>query len=297
MRHTVNFKVNFFKVVMPDHGQNTFSDVLRFCKQWDDDADKRNHNLLPNIVRLQRLEENANFWTGEMLWIDMTQTALRASREGDIDPVELAQNQGIANRTGFLYDPDLNSLLLESSVPGVTRGRFRKFYGRLERVNGEIELPPILTKDAYENLSDINRVTKFKVKIAGGVSGDVLGNGDTAFSRSMEIAKEMDAPQMELVISVGRAWRNDEINRSTVMSYVKDAIGLSDQNIVSFDSLNLIGRNVDEERKELNFIQEKMQYSTEVEPGPDRTIPYGKRNGAIIEAYEENRPDLYKMYG
>lgn len=297
MHHTVNFKVNFFRVLMPDHGNNTFDDILSFCGSWNDDADKRNYNLIPNIVRLQRLEENVDHWSGEMLWIDMTQTALRASPDGDIDPVELAKDQGIADRTGFLYDPEVNTLLLESSVPGVTRGRFRRFYGRLNRVKGEIELPPILTKDAYENINDINRVTKFKVKIAGGVNGDILDGDKTAVGRSIDIANKMDAPQLELVISVGRAWRNDELNRNSVIEYVKDAIGLSDQEIVSFDSLNLVGRDVDEERKELNFIRDRMKYSTEIQPDPDRTIPYGKRSGALLEAYEENKSEIYEMYG
>ena len=296
MLRAVDFKVNFFKVTTPSPNSN-FGKILDFCSQWDEDADKRNHNRVPNIVRLQELIHDSGVWIGDMLWIDMTETALRADRQGDVDPVKLAQDQGIADTTAFLYDPKLNCLLLESSRPGVTKGRFRKFYSRLNRVKGEIELPTILTADAYQNMSNLNRVTKLAVKIAGGVNGQVVKDSERPVKSGLEIAEALDAPELTLEISVGRAWRNDELNRSNVMTFVKDALSLSDNDDVRFDSMEVVGRNRREEREEINLIKDKMQYEEEIQPNSDRTIPFNKRANAIENAYRDKKSDLNNLFG
>jgi hypothetical protein len=300
--NTVPFRADYFRVQLSAANPGSFEDLLEHCANWPAEADERNLNETVFILRLQELHKDGPLWCGDMLYIDMTQTSLKADIRGKIDPVKLLQDEGIAKAAAFLYDPQLNVLALESQHVGPTRRRVIGFFERSTPVLGEIHLEPILRLDAYKRFTELQDVTTFQVKVAGGIRGAALEDAEDSVRGTLELAKELDAPTIEIKVSVGRSWRSDSISKAGVFNYVKSALSLNsrsedESDSVRFDRLEASGLKEDGQMDHIDLIKERMRDQDELAPDNKRVISYERRLGMLQSMYDGRVDELSDIFG
>lgn len=283
---------------MPATADVNFGRLLRDCTTWGPNHEDRVHEMGDtDAIRLHNLKLTEGLWRGNLVRIYYDRTAQRADANGTLDPVSLDDHQGIGNDTAFLYDPETRILVLESNRSGVTKGRFRDYFSRLPDVNGEIQIDPVIRPDAVERFREgVVRVTRFDVKIAGITGGDSLRDDDEALGNLINTASALDSPSLNASFSVGRQWRNSDLNLNRIRSQLNQWLNRdSSDEGATIEKLEMHGRDQDEEKRVIDLVEDLLKDSKEVTTNSERVVTYKERIRALSNSFFSHRAGLRSL--
>lgn len=293
----MDFTVDYYRVQTPEG--TTFVDALEECSLYERFSEELRLFGLGNFIRLEQLSHDGACWEGDLVRSIMDRTAMRVPMEAPTRPIKLGEDEGLGKQVAFLYDSDLSVLALQKNRRGATPSRFAQYFNRFMGTSGKVELHPILSRQAMENFDEMARHTKLHIKVAGGHRGEV-GTGNTSFQRMMQVAEDMGSPNLKMTLSVGRQWRDEQLNGGAVRSFVQDVIKKftgDDEPEAEVEKIVIDGRNPNEEKIEVDLIEDRMTDSAGMPTNDDRAPAYALRRKLIEQFFNNRRSELESMFG
>lgn len=288
----VKMKVDFYQVVLPDACPRTFKDICHTASNLV--GRHRNATLWDAVFRLHKMTIDDNgLIEGDLVRVKMDVVPVICDLDGKLESINLEDEQGVAEQTAFLFDPNTRILLLQRNRSGVGVNAFTGYFGQKGSVEDPIELRPVIKGKTMQRLARFHEVRKIHVVVAKPVGTKVAQDGGSlgAFLDTMDSLK---APRMEFDLSMGRE-RSGGMVLGKAMEFIKSAFsrGTSEGTLVK---LVVSGKNENEHKEILDILQDRVVFEVEVDPDRERRLRYAVRRDALQKAWTE-RQDEVQLYG
>lgn len=293
-------KIDFYQPETQDDGA-PLKDLLLAIERTKLAA--RNVRLKDGAFRIQRLhfwDEHRECTEGDLVRIRLDEPAAIASLDGEIEAVALDESRGICETTAFLYDASRNMLLLQRTKIGVSSGRFAAYLSS-KSANGEtFHLTPVVRPEVIAKLNSFDRIRKFRVKVARPADLSELKNAAPSVARGLEIAREFEAPVMDLVLQA--EGRESSLSVESVIEHARNLLGYSDANKDAVRALSVSGKDEDDDTSSvevLDLLDCRFYKSASVTGVHSPDSYYEARRDALREAWLDSRAELrsYKVPG
>jgi hypothetical protein len=254
---------------------------IRFCTFGNDD-----------YIRLYKLSKTGSLYAGDFVRIRTRDIPVRAGLVGEPVEFELDEDQGVGERTAFLYDPRLKVLALQRNRMGLSTGGFEWF---VDQVGAEsIRLAPVLATDGIRRLQDLRKVSTIEVKFAGVRDPDKFTkSGDVAVSTMGGLIKQIGANSASFYLSTGRTGYS--LNVAGVKKVARDLMDLAlDRDVTK---VAVSGMNEDGQRDSLDLMKLRLTVRANNVGDPNsRQVDYIYRHQAVKAAYEASLSQLTEMF-
>lgn len=255
-----------------------------------------------NIIRLQNMEtlllNGQHVIIGELVKIRMDNIPPAISISGEETALPLTSDQGLAERTMFLFDPSLNILCYQANRYAVSLSRFlwllkqglKKHYDR-EDINPDAIV--ILERDAFEKVNKMSVIRKLSVGIAIPKNGAAYVSDHGALKALAKIADSTDGTHANIEISSGRSPKGLKLHE--IIDIVQKALHIKAQDDEQVKKLSIWGKDSNDARLQIDLLQYRLQdYRDVLYTG--RSIPLHASRESIISAYEKQRPNLVAQF-
>lgn len=250
------FTADFWQVRDPDGDHFDLSAVCEACskKPFGNRTMDRGADL---VDYLAHSESNGTESHGVIARIRKRNWPERVNLQtGELKPLGLGKNEAIAEEVSFLYDSKLkvlatqrHRLLRASSIPDL-----------LNHIEGAtFTLEPVLREDAWQRFNKMTHIGSIGLKLSPSAHNPDFSEVIPSMSKLLdEAADNMNVVDVGLHLSVGRTRK--ELIRNTVRKLVSS---LRDDKSVR--TLAVRGRINDEAAEIVDFIRDRLVFSTEVE--------------------------------
>lgn len=157
-------------------------------------------------VRIERFEERGDYVFGELNRIQ-TQNAPPFSTPDGLEAMQLAGGRGIGHMAAFQYHRPTRILLLQRNIQGVTPTRLATYVAALNP-GSFFTFATLLRGDGWARVQQGN-VRKLAIGFASPTDLALLEReGVSGMQSANELARTFRAPQIEIILSVGRSRRD-----------------------------------------------------------------------------------------
>ncbi len=284
-RHTQKLNIDFFQVGSSGGGKTAFRNALieaarvpgrhRACLVWGE------------MVGLFEIRRDQHLFEGEVARIRMTDTPSIGSHDCVLNEIELTEDQGIAERSAFLFDSTSGVLAIHARREAVSASRLGGYCDVYVRnTEDRFEVNPLLRQDAEQKLRSMNIIKKINVQYTRNADGG-FANPDQATQSFARTVRTLGASTMDVAISSGKG-NEPRLSFDSAAALVSTALRGRGEAV---EKLVVTGRNAADERLVLDLLESRLRATKPVE-FRDRSASYEQRRRAIREAYEEFLPIL-----
>lgn len=274
-------------------------EILRTAAGLPDD-ESRTRDIGGVPFRLQQLTQGGRYRDGDMARIRMDDVPPIISRSGEVDEVELDDDEGLGEETAFRYDTQTHVLAIQVNRAGVSAAKWAKFFEAVLGVEEAIVPTVVVNPNAADEIARLDVVRKIHVRYAGNTDARTViaaGAGGTV-AQIERLART--APVFELTLGMGRERGSGfpireakAFIRGTFNWLMERAAGDATTN----ERLDVVGTFDDESHAEFNLLEYIMRETVEVEIDADsKRMLYGSRHGGIEEAWGRRRAALEGMF-
>ena len=158
---------------------------------------------------------------GDMVRIRMDDVPRKANINGDIQDIDLNDDEGIGEETAFLYSPSTNTLLLQRNRHGISPSLFASYFKQKSNVQFTY-LDPILRTDVFDRLRLMNVIKTFNVKMAGVTNPEYYKGVVNGINSIIDLKETYSAPDITVKMSMGK--RGGSLSLEQVMSTIRDLL-------------------------------------------------------------------------
>lgn len=209
---------------------------------------------------------------------------------GDVTPLDLLANEGVAEKVHFLFDRQLQVFLAQ-------RNRFMRAGAVIDLICevldlrlDTVDLQPKLRQDAWNRFNRMDRIGKLELKLRGPEHHPDFSQTIPSMNRFLDDAGEtINAHSVTLTMSMERARReslNVPVTRRLVQA-ARRAIG-RDREV---EKLVVSGGTADAGSEIVDFIRDRLVFLGEV-PYDGRHLDGNQCRQLLRRALEEHRPYL-----
>jgi hypothetical protein len=226
-------------------------------------------------------------YEGEIARLRMTETPAIGSLSGEIAELRLDADQGLAERTAFLFDTANQILAIHSVREAVSPGRLAGFCDVVEASTDGFIFEPVLRTDTLSDFNHLEAIRKVEVKIAR------VGLAAKAPSPAISSVKEylklnevagLEAETMTITLGMGHERRRGMVMDST-RSFIRGLLDHKDE--LSVETLIVSGKEAGDEAVVLDLLRGRVRSEVVIEVR-GRTASYNQRQDAVKRAYKEN---------
>lgn len=134
-------KIDFFSVAIDS--SSDLEIILKNLHALPPDSEKRNEEINDDWIRLARGKVSADGYLGDMMRISMAPAGFRANLAGEIVPVNLNKDEGMAECSAFYFDFESSILVLQRNSKAVSSSQLSRYFQQIGDVDGEVEIRPI----------------------------------------------------------------------------------------------------------------------------------------------------------
>lgn len=209
-------------------------------------------------------------------------------------PLPLADHQGIAFSTSFLYDPSVRIVMIESVQNGIGIHLLCSFLNRNFKIP-RIEPSIVINPSKLQEFLSMTVVSKFQVRIAKLQSGTIFSTKkNTALGKIIHSADETNTDYVDYALT---ARRSSTLKKSRILMLLKSFLKYEDTQEVQ--KLVVTGKeNEDAESDTINFIEQKLRdYITVERHRLISSFEINDRYEKLLEVYHNHKPSLnvYKI--
>jgi len=247
-----------------------------------------------NVNWAYQLERDGQYYKGDIVRVDMERGATKAEVLGDLEPVKLSEGEGMGYRTAFLYDPQLNTLVLQATRRGITPSRFAFFFNVFSDASQDIELLPYMRQDGMDRLNRLEKAHVFSVKIGNtGTAASLQNTGHSAKQKIEGLAEHVEAPKMEIRFTCGRQWRSENLDLDAIRNSIAEFITPDGE--IEAEEIRINGRGPDDQSEKIRLVEEHFRDEMSVEPGNFRILPYQARVQNLEASYRRNQGAIREL--
>jgi len=291
---TRDFIVEFKRVRLDKSVKRSFDELLAYCAGINRSDPKRHRVAGTKVIALRTIMKRGGIWYGDFYGIATHDLPDKVSFIGDVEPIDLKEDQGIGKGVAFMFDPTLDIIVYQREAHAASIAAMREFFRERLTDFGEIGLDFdfVLSRDAMEKLDKMPRFSKMRFKVAGGQSGDVIANQDRAIRDALTWCKEAQAATIDVEVSVGRQKRS--LDRSLIDQLLGALGGKLPPNDVQ--KAVVTGEMLDSGMETIDFIEERLR-DTHVVQATRRALDLQQRQGYLRKSYRKYRAEIANMFG
>lgn len=291
MQNSVNVTVEFWQVKMPA-GIN-LETVLQEIENLPDNEQRNVTKANSQPVRMTRIQQNGAVWSGDMVKIRMDYLPSKASIKGDLEPLELEDDEGIGEENAFIFHPTYNVLLMQRNRHGVSASLFAYYISRqltqLMNITESVEFLPVVRPEGVDKLDKFFEIKKFDVGFA--YSGSMK---DTIESDSVNagilMLENLQSLHGSFIFSMGR--KRGGMSVKEVIKAIK-ALYSSEQ----VTKLKITGHSSDspEESSEFDVLEYRLKFKGVLLTNERRELTYEQRSNLISQAMREKDIEIKQI--
>jgi hypothetical protein len=211
----------FFRVVKPEVAAPNTDTVLR--NLHDRDLAARAITVDEGVViRLERLEPDPNYLSGEFCRIQKSNIPPTADDDG-LTPTVLAEGKGLGHLAAFRYHIPTQIMLLQINQQCATSNRVSLYLGLAEGKPLYL-LEPILRADVFKRMKKAE-IKAFTVKVAEPQKLEALDDPATsAFKGTRATAKAFNAREIEITVYAGPKKKKEKVRPRLYQLAVRNAL-------------------------------------------------------------------------
>jgi len=287
---TRDLKIDFFQINVPS-GAEPFGKILQTA--FSRPIAKRNKHMGEYYVRLQRLSHAGEIFEGDMVRLRMDILPDKGTLEGDVSPLDLGDNQGIAESCAFIYHVPTSALAFQRNRGGVSAIVMALYFSDMTGMVSPIEINPVLRLDQYEQLASMEVVRKFDFKFAGLKNSSLFRGHGKDMETLLTLIEEFQSPHASISLSMGHS----PGGMSARLKKLAETLGLiakQSDNVVQ--QAQITGVDEDGETKTVDMVFDAMTEPIPVTTAKRRRLPYQTRREAVAVAFQRRKTDLVKMF-
>jgi hypothetical protein len=285
-------RVDFYQVNIPESNL-LFKNIIQQVSEIPDDS-SRTTNVYGFSVRLQNISRQLEFWRGDLVRIRMDELPTIVSLEGDVEPIDLEDDEGIGEETAFLYHIPTNVLMLQRNRYGVSASRLARYFQVMSGEINKICFDPILKGDVMLRLAKMRDITKFELRVAGVDDLSYLKNEDRGVEEVLNIRETFNSPNISLTVSVGN--RNESLSVEGIKRTANNLFNFAARGRSTVKKIEVSGCNDDDQKEVFDLLEYWMRESVDIKPVDARILSYQERMQAIEEAWTRKKDELTLMF-
>jgi hypothetical protein len=300
---TKKVKIEFYRIEIQGRQNIEFEQILNRTTNISNENRVKTVHGVPVRLHQSIQDVDNDFWDGEMVRIRMQDLPSKASLDGDLTELELGPEEGIGERTAFLYHPPTQVLLLERTQAGVSASSFARYFEEIAGIE-EIEVNPVLNVGAIEKMRQMREISKLEVRIAGLENpGIIMGQEDTSVHEAIKIARQFRAPRINIDVSMGHH-RGRFLNKENVIATVMELLRINEiahtsSSTRSRQRTNMIKitGSLDEDRSRaiVDLINDQRKHEINV-TWQGRTIGYEERRDGLRNVWRTYQGEITSLY-
>jgi hypothetical protein len=302
------FLIDFYRLEVPE-GLSPFEEILEWVMALP--TEQRTHKFASAPIRLQSASsrqdaDQKGFWHGELVKIRMIEPPIKASLAGNLEDIPLKDDEGIGERTAFLYHPSTRVLLLHKTLAGVSITSFLLYFQKIKGMQAEMSADPVLNLDAMRRLENFGVIQKIDLRVAGLENLSVFEQDDKAIGDVVNnLSKKFQAPFISITASMGG--KKGGLNMDAVLEYVKKFQRFSSSQKNSADDkstpttrvMRITGKDSEDSKNSavVDLLQDCMREKIKVADNTKRkNLTYAERKECLEEAWGKRKNEIAKMF-
>lgn len=282
---TKKIKFDFFSIEAPDN-----TDIVQAIDNTVPGNIGYPVKYKGNYVRFENYRCQGTLRIGcvSKLNMDDLPSKARVTQPG-VEPLNLADDEGVASLTSFVISPQFNVLVLQRNFQGVRAGSFVHLLESLTNISG-IGLNLIFEVDALQKLNRMNYFSKYILKIANPSSPEDYR--EVSVKEAAKLARYFDARTVKFELGIGPGPSKGFLAINSVKESIIKILKIADTDNLNLESLIIRGKEFDDEKMStLDLLKQRLVYEADV-PFLNRTIPPTELERAAWEAFEKKEMDL-----
>jgi hypothetical protein len=282
-------KYDFFKLSIPGYDEKNVANIFGHKPEYYDKI----VNGEGTEIHYHFLRNNDYLISGSLLNNHMVN--IPGSFDGSkkqLARLPLTERQGLAYVTAFVFDRELNILMLQSTKNGVTLKGFCHFF-ELNCNIPEINTSIVLDPNKLDKYNSLTSISKINIKIARINSGSHFDGRDKSLNELNRLADETDTNHLEYILLAER-------KKSLKISKIKEIVRniLAKKNNEHLEKLIISGKEEgDRGNSIIDLMHAKMQTSLDFTLSRNSDIFVIATTLDRMETeYNRHRPILLKTY-
>jgi hypothetical protein len=251
-------------------------------------------------IRLHRLTshvvERQSALVGEVVRIRMGNIPPIMGVEGTETEIALTDNQGLAERTGFVYAPSLQVLCYHHNRQGVSVTKFLNLLAGALRYLGHddlhIQASIVLEPNAWEKVEAMTRIRKFEIGLATPTNGGAFREYPGPLSELSRIRNTTHAARVRVTVSMGR--KRGALDKANILEQITSALQIRSQAAELVTRLYVSGGD-DEVVDDIDLLKYKLITKDSMEYG-GRSITSAELERLCLSAFRKRRALLEAQF-
>jgi len=286
-------KIDFFSVEIDS--SSDLEIILKNLHSLPSDSGKRNEEINDDWIRLARGKLSEGGYLGDMMRISMAPAGFRANLAGEIVPVNLNKDEGMAECSAFYYDFESSILVLQRNSKAVTSSQLSRYFKRVADVDGEVEIQPILRPTDIMKMKALPVIRKIHIASSIVDAMTTMDNIDGNTRQIILTAAQAESPGIELIMKSARekgATLNQAVAAETVESWLKIHEYLSDDEDEVVKKIVVTGKDESGTTAEFDLLKDRMFTFMSFDWVPDDAELWKTRSDKIQQAWDLNKANL-----
>lgn len=288
--------IEFFRLSISGAGDATFTDIFEPTSKLP--VSNRIFYIDGIPIWLLESKVSEQFIQGDMVRLRMTDLPNKGKLSGDIDDLNLQDDEGISEQSAFFYHKATKVLLFQRVKEGIDIGQFCNYFSERKGSTGIVIGEAILEEDAMKKFEGFKEIRQFELKVANLESIEIYEDPDAAVEELLDINKELNSTTMDVTFSIGRK-RKNFLNKVKVLSMANDLVKRYTSHNSAVRKLNVVGLSDKDKYIFLDLLGTRMKGKIKVNYSKDernRNIPFDARIDAIKDLWAEKQAELFKMF-
>jgi hypothetical protein len=288
-------RADFFRVNVQDF-EGDFSTLLERVVSLPDNDESRVVEIRQVPFRLQSSVNTQGIWEGELVRIRMTDVPVVASLTGELEQLELEDDEGIGEETAFLYHQRTRVLILQRNRLGVSAANFARYFSKLLQLDATIFCDPILAGDAFQRLKEMRLIKKFELRVSGIDKMNIFSDKKLGVEEVIALQDKFCAPNISIELSVGNR-RDISLIADRIKQTAKSFLGFSNDHDGQVRKIEISGKYEDNGPTEvIDLLEYWIREEIPIDPANSRFISYSERLAALYKAWDKRSSELLSIF-
>jgi hypothetical protein len=287
--------IDFYRVVIPP-GAPSFESFLTGAGDLPAD-DARTLTVRGAPMRLQELSSTEVRYEGDMIRIRMEEVPDRASLDGDVEPFDLEDDEGMGEHTAFLYYVPYKLLVVQRNRFAVSASALIAYIDQATGFNGPTVLEVVVEPETMAQFGRLMEVRQFEVSVAGIHNPATVRqhNPGVGVRKMTELLHAFESPSARLYFSMGHESGSLPLGR--VRDTARRLMRLDRDTPANVRKIEISGYMAGDEYVVLDLMKDRMVESAAIRLTNDRRLPYSRRAAALRSAFTRRRDQLHALFG
>lgn len=288
-------KIDFFTVEIASSGDLEI--ILKNLNALPSDSGKRNEEINDDWIRLARGILSDDGYLGDMMRISMAPAGFRANLSGEIVPVNLNKDEGLAECSAFYYDFGSSLLVLQRNSKAVTASQLSRYFKRVGDVDGEVEIKPVLRPTDIMKVKTLAAIRKIHISSAIIDAMTTLDNIDSSTRQVILSAAQAESPGIELIMKSAPekgGTLNQAVAAEKIESWLKIHEYLSDEENEVVKKILVTGKDESGATAEFDLLKDRIFTVMNYQWVPDDGELWQTRRDQIRQAWDLNKASLLR---